>query len=213
MPRNIEYLLENHIKENDFESFILTFAIKANIEVPEEILKRHGSGYGADNMFFGMNHLEEKRKKLASLKMPEKGTTFLSDDEIMEKINKRYDRDLSRYNMNYNDYQEEMKNLDFIKEKAISLKTADKLQLQFKNEILKFIKGEVKKLDKYYSKLLIKPVKTDAPQFITEEYERLKKEYSELKRTVKRFEKKLLVDPGFCESIERDWLSDKKSKE
>lgn len=207
MPRNIESLIERYIEEQNFESFILTFAIQSNIEVPGEILKEFGSGYGPDNIFYNIEHLDEKKKQLASFKIPEKGNTLFSENEILEKINEKYNRELEYYNKYLRWHQEEISKLNFMKEKVIPLKTSDKLQSQFKNRILKYVNTEIRKSEKHFSNKYSKPVKIEPEQFINQEYERLQEEHKELKRSVKCLQKKLLIDPAFCESIVKDWLS------
>lgn len=212
MPRNVESLIERYIEEQNFESFILTFAIQSNIEVPDEILKKFGSSYGTDNIFYNIEHLDAKRNLLASFKIPEKGNTFFSENEILEKINAKYNRELETYNKYLRWHQEEISKLSFMREKVIPLKTSDKLQAQFKSRILKYVNAEIRKSEKYFSDNYTKPVKIEPEQFINQEYERLQKEYKELKRGVKCLQKKLLIDPAFCELIVKDWLIDNSSK-
>ena len=67
MPRNIEYLLEDHISKNHFENFVLTFAIQQRIVVPNELLKKYGPGYGFDNFFSTEEGLIIKKNELQEL--------------------------------------------------------------------------------------------------------------------------------------------------
>lgn len=198
MPRNVEAKLSIAIDENKFELFIFIFAIQSGIIVPQEILLKFGTSWGTEENHHNIEFLENKRNELAVfIKLKEETMTFF-DVEIMEKINSKYRFDSALYEMHQKSCLQNIKNLNFIKEKVTLLKTLNNLQSRFKNKILKYINSEISKGEKQLNEL-IKPTKMDYQIFINTEY-------NKLKRQVKETEKELLTDPAFCKSIVNDWL-------
>ncbi len=206
MPRNIEILLDKHLRENDFENFVLTFAIQQGIVVPQKVLEKFGSGYGFDNFFSSIELLEKRRKELADLDKPENRFEAYSESEIEIQLNKNYEYDLAMYVNHQYRYQERIRNLKFIENKVKPIVPSNKLQEQFKKKILKFTELESKRCKKTYSKKLIKPAKTEKEDY-KKKFKALKEaEYYKLKRHIKRIEKELFIDPVFSEGIVKEWL-------
>ena len=127
MPRNIEFLIENHLRENDFENFVLTFAIQQGIVVPQEVLEEFGSGYGFDNFFSSVELLEIRRKELAELEKPEKRFEAYSESEIEAIVNNLYEDELAKYLNHLYRYQEQIRNLRFIENKVKPIVPSNKL--------------------------------------------------------------------------------------
>lgn len=198
MPRNIEYLTEKYIEENNFELFILTFAIQSGIKVPQKMLERFGTSYGVDEFFRSMESLEKEKRELTRIKKHLLGTEFIDKVEIKSKINKEYELKLYRYDRHNQWYQERMNNLTLMKNRVAQLTSFTNLQAHFKNKILKYFDSEIKKLEKQFLKEP-KPTKATIIEFIN-------KNYSDLKKSVKRLKQELLIDPVFCKSLEKDWL-------
>ncbi len=206
MPRNIEILLEKQLRENDFENFVLTFAIQQGIVVPQKVLAEFGSRYGFDNFFTSIEHLEERRRELAELKKPENRFDAFSESEIEVQLNKLYEDELAKYLNNLYRYKEEIRNLRFIENKVKPIVPSNKLQEQFKKKILRFTEKEIKKCKKAYSKKLIKPEKIEREDY-HKKFKTIKEvEYYTLKRHIKRIEKKLFVDPVFSEQLIEEWF-------
>lgn len=209
MPRNVEYLLEQALNDNDHIKFILTYAIAIRIKVPEEILNLHGSGYGVDNEFSSMSTLLRMRDELSKIPKPKNNLIELSLTEVQLKIDKEYDRLENDYSRKKTYLNQQIHNFRWMFNKINEFVPINKKQTTFKIKVLKYLNREAKKCSKDSQKLFLNP-KPDINFYIEKHGLKKLHSYYELSTSIKRLEKELIHDPAFCESIERDWLSKNK---
>lgn len=209
MPRNVEYLLEQALSDNDHVDFILTYAIAIGIKVPEEILNIHGSGYGMDNEFSSMSTLLNRREELEKIPKPKNSLIELSLTDVQRKIDKEYERLEDDYIREKTYLNQQIHNFRWMFNKINEFVPTSKKQTTFKTKILKYLNREAKKCSKEAKKLFLKP-KPDIDSYIKKYGLKKLHPYHELKAHIKRLEKELIHDPAFCETIERDWLSKNK---
>lgn len=206
MPRNVEYLLEQALINNNHTGFILTYAISIGIRVPEEILNLHGSGYGVDNEFSSMSTLQKMRDELSKIPKPKNNLIELSLTDVQRKIDKEYYRLEYDYNRKKIFLNQQIHHLRWMFNKINEFIPTNKKQTTFKFKVLKYLNREAKKCSKDSQKLILKP-KPDINSYIKKNGLKKLHPYYELRASIKRLEKELIHDPAFCETIERDWLS------
>ncbi len=200
MPRNIESLVEKYTQENDFEKFVLTFAIQTGIVVPNKILKQFGIQFGVDHFFHTGEDLDTIKKARAEFNVLVKTPEPYRSELLQPEIDKIHVLNLFKYNRDKIFYEDKMKNTNTLKEKVNLLKTSNNLQAELKSKMLKYIHGEIIKCEQFCSKRLIIPVKLDSRTFI-------RKERHKLNRRFKAIENELVRDPIFNEEIEREWFA------
>ena len=206
MPRNVEYLLEQALNDNNHINFILTYAIAIRIQVPEEILNLHGSGYGVDNEFSSMSTLLRMRGELSKIPKPKNNLIELSLTEVQLKIDKEYDRLENDYIRKKTYLNQKIHNFRWMFNKINEFAHTNKKQADIKTKVLKYLNREARKCSKDLQKLFLHP-KLDINSYIKKHgLKKLHPSY-ELSASIKRLEKELIHDPAFCETIERDWLS------
>lgn len=208
MPRNIEDHLEDHINRNEFELFVLTYAIAIGISVPNKILKKNGTQYGPDNFFHDMSQLERARLELKKLNKPSREELLGYEHRVLQEIEKIHKENVAEYENSRFELLQRIRNSSILVRHIHQLPVKNKEQLNFKNKMLSFLQKDIKNNKVFLSKL--KPKPKLSPKQYDRKYGKYNLEpYYSTKRYIKRLEKELIKDAEFSAGIQEDWLSKK----
>ncbi len=114
MPRNIEYLIDDYIEHKKYPNLVLTIAIQEGLDVPEEVLKVFGGGYGFDNERRCIDRMNKRKLQCELLLQGHSEKDEFSWNTIIRSKQDKYTKALNIYNEYKSDHEKEKAKLTAI---------------------------------------------------------------------------------------------------